>query len=81
LRVVFRPLFNIISNAAAQRSVAAGRTEKLAVITLVRRLFKILVLFAVVLLLLSGGSTRFLFEVAETPVFQVLPGVPSCQAD
>jgi MscS family membrane protein len=54
----FSRLFNIVSNAAAQRSLAAGKTEKLAVITLVRRLFKILVLFAVVLLLLSGAGVN-----------------------
>ncbi len=51
-------LFDIVSNATAERSLAAGKTEKLAVITLARRLFRILVLFAVVLLLLSGAGVN-----------------------
>jgi MscS family membrane protein len=55
---LFARLVNVVSHAAAQRSLAAGKTEKLAVITLVRRLFKILALFAVVLLLLSGAGVN-----------------------
>jgi MscS family membrane protein len=55
---LFARLFDLIADAAAQRSLAAGTTERLAVITLARRLFKILVLLAVVLLLLSGAGVK-----------------------
>ncbi len=51
-------VFDIASNRAANQSLTAGKTEKLAVITLARRLFRILVLFAVVLLLLSGAGVN-----------------------
>ena len=49
-------LVDIAGGIATRRSVAAGTREKIAVITLGRRLFKILAVFVVLLIVLKGAG-------------------------
>ena len=49
-------LVEIAANVAARRSVAAGTREKIAVITLGQRLFKIFAFFVVLLFVLKGAG-------------------------
>ena len=49
-------LVDIAGNIATRRSIAAGTREKIAVITLGRRLFKILAIFVVFLIMLKGAG-------------------------
>ena len=51
-------LVDIVGNIATRRSIAAGTREKVAVITLGRRLFKILAVFVVVLIMLRGAGVN-----------------------
>jgi MscS family membrane protein len=52
----FVRLMDIAGNIATRRSVAAGTREKIAIITLGRRLFKIFAIFIVLLLMLKGAG-------------------------
>ena len=51
-------LIDIAADVAARRSVARGAKEKIAVITLGKRLFKILALFSALLVLLKGAGVN-----------------------
>jgi MscS family membrane protein len=52
----FVRLVDIAGNIATRRSVMAGTREKIAIITLGRRLFKIFAIFIVLLILLKGAG-------------------------